>query len=330
MTGVFESHGEWSAGIYENTYINDDGVWKIQSMRFFPTFVTDYDQGWAQDARPLPGVSETLPPDRGPSETYEIFPKAHIPPYHYANPVTGQSPDYPRGAGRPSRSSISAVMRDVEPAMDAIAIETGQSELNAAIAEAARKVARAKDYHELENLENAYGYYLDKNFWDDLADLFATNGSMELAQRGIYKGQERVRGFLHAVFGRGGTQGPVAGRLGNHLQWQPVIHVAPDGQSARIRQRMLQQLNFGPRASMGASVYENEAIKEDGRWKFSVVHTFNTWTAGYEGGWAHSPGLFVPGPSEDYPPDGPPTFEFEMFPNVYDNPYHYRHPVTGR
>jgi hypothetical protein len=93
---------------------------------------------------------------------------------------------------------------------------------------------------------------------------------------------------------------------------------------------MLQQLNFGGRASMGSSVYENEAVKEDGRWKFSFVHTMNTWTAGYDGGWVSNPGRFVPGPSADYPPDGPPTLVFQMFPTVYEIPFHYRHPVTGR
>jgi hypothetical protein len=92
---------------------------------------------------------------------------------------------------------------------------------------------------------------------------------------------------------------------------------------------MMQQLTFGERASMGGSIYENVAVKEDGVWKFRILHTYNTWTAGYDGGWAHDPGRGVPGPSEAYPPDGPPTLEFTMFPNVYHIPYHYLHPVTG-
>ena len=96
MTGVYESHGEWSEGIYENTYVKEGGVWKIRSLRFYPTFVADYDKGWTGDARPLPGVSSELPPDRPPTEIYEIYPKAHIPPYHYPNPVTGEPPQYPR------------------------------------------------------------------------------------------------------------------------------------------------------------------------------------------------------------------------------------------
>jgi hypothetical protein len=194
------------------------------------------------------------------------------------------------------------------------------------VAEAERLVARVKDYHELENLESAYGYYLDKNLWNDLADLFAAEGSMELAQRGRYEGRERVRGFLFEVFG---NEGPVEGRLGNHLQWQPVIHVSENGQTAQIRSRMLQQLSFSGRPSLGAAINENVAVKEDGIWKLARVHAFNTWTAAYAGGWAHAPGTTVPGPSSAYPPDAPPTVRFTMFPNVYDIPFHYAHPVLG-
>jgi acetyl esterase/lipase len=330
MTGVFEGDGEWRTGIYENTYIKQDGVWKIQSLRFFPTFVTDYDAGWAEDAQPPRQVNADLPPDRPPTELYETYPKAHVPPYHYANPVTDRAATYPREAGRPSRDEIRWATATVRhPDSGASGIPEGGLDAAAAMSKAAQLTARVKDYHALENLESAYGYYLDKNLWNDLADLFSADSSMELAQRGIYHGHDRVRGFLLNVFGRGG-EGPVEGRLGNHLQWQPVIHVSPDGTSAKIRSRMMQQLNFGERASMGASIYENEAVKEDGRWKFSFVHTMNTWTAAYDGGWMRSPGRFVPGPSADYPPDGPPTLEFQMFPTVYDIPFHYRHPVTGQ
>src|SRR5262249_37649699 len=135
--------------------------------------------------------------------------------------------------------------------------------------------------------------------------------------------------FLFTVFGRG-QEGPVAGRLGNHVQLQPVIHVSEDGQSAKIRIRVLQQMSFGPRASMGGSVYENEAVKEDGVWKFSVDHTRNTFTAAYDGGWMKTASTVAPGPSKDFPPDAPPTLVFKMFPVVYDIPFHYANPVSGR
>jgi hypothetical protein len=324
MTGVYQRGGQWSEGIYENTFVKQDGKWQIASLHFYPTFISDYDKGWGKDAQPAPGVDAKLPPDRPPTQVYEIYPKAHVPPFHYVNPVTRKAPTYPR-VGGPAQPPPPASLAGAEKHRSAPRVKN----VEAALAQAEMQVARVKDFHELDNLESAYGYYLDKNLWNNLADLFSEQGSMELAQRGVYKGNKRVREFLFTVFGRG-QEGPVAGRLGNHVQMQPVIHVADDGRTAKIRLRMMQQLSFGPRASMGGSIYENEAVKENGVWKFSNVHTYNTFTANYEGGWAKAPGSGVPGPSKELPPDGPATLVFTMFPNVYDIPYHYANPVTGR
>jgi hypothetical protein len=324
MTGVYQRGGQWSEGTYENSFVKQDGRWKIRSLHFYPTFISDYDMGWGKDAQPAPGANARLPPDRPPTQVYEIYPKAHVPPFHYVNPVTGKAPIYP-SVGGPAQPPPPDSLAGAEKHRSAPRVKN----VEAALAQAEMQVARVKDFHELDNLESAYGYYLDKNLWNHLADLFAEQGSMELAQRGVYKGNKRVREFLFTVFGRG-QEGPVAGRLGNHVQMQPVIHVADDGRTAKIRLRMMQQLSFGPRASMGGSIYENEAVKENGVWKFSNVHTYNTFTANYAGGWAKAPGGGVPGPSKELPPDGPPTLVFTMFPNVYDIPYHYANPVTGR
>jgi acetyl esterase/lipase len=324
MTGKYQGEGTWSEGVYENTFVKQDGVWKFESLHFYPTFITDYDKGWAKDAQPAQTASNELPPDRPPTELYEIYPKAHVPPYHYRNPVTGEPPHYP-AVGGPSKQLAAAALESAPKRFTPPQVK----DVDAALTEAERVVGRVKDFHELDNLSSAYGYYLDKNLWNNLADLFAQDGSIELAQRGVYKGQKRVREFLLQVFGRG-QEGPVAGRLGNHVQMQPVIHVADDGQSAKIRIRMIQQLAFGPRASMGASVYENEAVKENGVWKLSVDHTYNTFTAAYIGGWTKGVNTGVPGPSKDLPPDAPPTLVFKMFPSVYDIAFHYANPVSGR
>jgi hypothetical protein len=323
MTGTYQGSATLSEGVYENRVVKEGDVWKFEALRYFPTFITDYDKGWGQDAQPVPGVSRELPPDRPPTDIYEIYPKAHIPPYHYRNPVTGAEPQYPIAAGRPSPTALAHALARPTPASP-----KRIDRVETALAIAEREIGRVKDYHELENLQSAYGYYLDKNLWNDLADLFADRGSMELAQRGVYVGRERVRGFLTNVFGP--KEGPVEGRLGNHLQLQPVIHVSADGQTANIRARLWQQMGSAERASMGGGIYENEAVKEGGRWKFKVSHVFNTFTANYKGGWAKSPGQGVPGPSKTYPPDAPPTTVFAMFPAVYPIPFHYRNPVTGR
>jgi triacylglycerol lipase len=324
MTGHYGQDGQWSEGLYENRYVKQGGVWKIAALHYYPTFITDYAQGWAKDAKPAPGLLADLPPDRPPSSVYEIFPRAHIPPFHYANPVTGQAVHYP--AAGPRASEAKAALASVGK-LRPVAI----GDVTAATADVAGLVERVRSVHEIENLESAYGYYLDKNLFNDLADLFdPVQGSIELAHRGVYGGP-KVREFLVKVFGRG-QEGPVAGRLGNHIQMQPVVTLAADGRSAKIRQRMLQQMSQGGRVSLGGAIYENEAVRgADGVWRFSKVNAWNTFSAGYEGGWARGPTRGMPGPNAELiTPDSPPTRQIAMFPVVYEIPYHYANPVTGR
>ncbi len=38
------------------------------------------------------------------------------------------------------------------------------------------------------NLQNAYGYYLDQKMWDDVTDLFTSDGVLELGGVGLYDG----------------------------------------------------------------------------------------------------------------------------------------------
>jgi len=202
------------------------------------------------------------------------------------------------------------------------------AQLKARIAKTRAQIDRLRDYDQIENLESAYGYYLDKNLWDQLADLFAKDSSMELAQRGVYEGQDHIRAFLHAF---GGAEGPHENQLGNHLNLQPVIHVAPDGKTAKVRARVLQMMGrAGVSASMSGAVYENEFVKEDGVWKYKTDHAYNTWVINYDGGWAKQTRGTLPGQNKTVPPDRPPTLVFEAFPKVVDVPIHYKNPVTGR
>ncbi len=324
MTGMYGKSGQWSEGTYENTFVKQNGVWKLKSLHFYPTFISAYAKGWGQDAEPVPGESSTLPPDRPPSEVYAIYPKAFVPPFHYRNPATGEPPHYPT-IGGPSAEAAAETLMPAGPRW----IPPRAGNVQTTLADAQRTIDRVKDYDEIENLEAAYGYYLDKDLWGELSSLFADNGSMELAQRGVYVGREHVHTYLLKGLGRG-HEGPAPNMLGNHMQLQPVIDISPDGLHAHMRVYMLQQMAFGSRASIGAAVYENEAVKVDGIWKFLRDHTYNTLGADYAGGWVTGAHPQVPGESKTYPPDTPPTAKVAMFPVVYDIPFHYSNPVTGR
>src|SRR5690606_38555605 len=93
MTGQYKQHAEWRDGIYENTYVKEDGVWKIAALRLQVNFVAPYDSGWSR-LKPGEGLtrseaSKAFPPDRGPTATYRPFPEVNVPPFQALHPVTG-------------------------------------------------------------------------------------------------------------------------------------------------------------------------------------------------------------------------------------------------
>jgi hypothetical protein len=203
-------------------------------------------------------------------------------------------------------------------------LEAQLKKLQTQVEELERRVGRAEDFVALSNLEDAYGYYVDKGQWDQVADLFAKGGRLEIGGRGVYIGQERIRAFLYHL--------PKFqyGQVFNHMQLQPVITVGPDRKSARARWRAVIQAGVLHRsAQWGEGTYENEYVKEEGVWKFKSLHFFVTYYVDYDKGWdkggATPPGL-IPG----FPPDQPPSVEYKTYPDVFIPPYHYKNPVTGK
>ena len=69
------------------------------------------------------------------------------------------------------------------------------------MADLAARAQRLNDEIEVTNLQHAYGYYVDRKMWDDVADLFAADGTMEIGLQGVYVGRKSIRRGLNA-FGR--------------------------------------------------------------------------------------------------------------------------------
>ncbi len=142
-----------------------------------------------------------------------------------------------------------------------------------------------------------------------------------------------------------GKNGPAFGMLCDHIQLQDVIHVAPDGKTARARWRALLQGGSHdlkpeknphlPRQWWEGGLYENEYVKEDGVWKVKVMGHNLTWQGDFEKGWAHQEpyeGAFW---SKTFPEDplGPDEIVPALstfWPYTTLVPFHYPHPVTGQ
>lgn len=196
--------------------------------------------------------------------------------------------------------------------------------LQETIRQSAASASAANDWTAIANLQASYGFYVDKSRWDDAAALFANDATLEIAGRGIFVGRERISEYLH---GLGDME---YGRLYNHMQLQPVIHIDPDGLHAKARWRSFMQVGrLGREARWGDAVYENAYVKEDGVWKISKLHSFITFYVEFDQGW-NKGGVELPKPFDNMAPDGGATVQYGAFPEVFLPPYHYKNPVTGQ
>jgi hypothetical protein len=344
-------YARWEEGTYENTFVKEGRVWKLQAVHYYPRVITDYDLGWAQDAQPAPAQSATVAPDAPSSQVYASYPELVYVGLHYANPVTGKAAQYPAGtviATIPGGSAAAA-----------------QSNNKVALAELARSINAVIAVDAVENLNSSYGYYIDESNWDGMASTFSlVAGAKELTGAGVYVGQERIRKVLN-------LRGPQGGRSANfftiHQLVQPVIHVADDGLHAKARLRLYQSGGNadGSSGSWIGGIYENTAVFENGEWKFGIQDLHHLFNASYRNGWARfgvaarpaasaitstaatseasgravlgggiqqglggarGPGSFV----TEMPPDRKIRSRQYAFPEITEPAFHYRNPVSGR
>lgn len=184
------------------------------------------------------------------------------------------------------------------------------------------EVAALRDKDAIITLQTAYGYYVDKAQWDEAADLFAREATLEIAARGQFRGQDRIRDYLHAL-------PPLThGTVFNHMQLQPLITV--EGDQAKGRWRAIMEVGFVDAEELcGEATYENAYVREDGVWKIAKLHAFVTYYVRWNEGWSKG-GVPMGTALENMTPDAPQTVAYNSFPDVYIPPYHYPNPVTGK
>jgi SnoaL-like domain len=199
--------------------------------------------------------------------------------------------------------------------------------LEAKLASLQKQVALLEDVKAIERLQQAYGYYVSEGMTSEAAALFSDSptASIELGQQGVYVGKKRIREFLVH-----GGEGLKDGEIRESPIVQGVIHVAPDGMTAKARFRTLVMAGiYGQDGQWIEGPFENEYVKEDGVWKLGKLHWYTTVIGSYDEGWFKKPSP-APGPLTDLPPDRPPSEKYASYPSFYLPPYHYLHPVTGK
>jgi hypothetical protein len=268
----------YTLAIFENRYVRQDDIWRIREMRIFPLMKTDYAQGWAKSQLVDPPPAKEYAPDRPAPESDVMTPGA-IPVFFQPNPATGKPVTLSPGTKTLGHERLLPA-----PAAHSHAPTSG--DLGARLAEAERRRAVSKAWDGAENMNSAYGDYLDDLDFGPLGKLFARNGNKEVPFIGVYIGRDRISA-------RDATSPPPGLRprtsLPIHWRTQPVILVASDGRSAAIRSRLFQTGSNRTRASgLSGGMYNDQVVLEDGVWKlWSVeIDEFYFSSPTYEGGWS--------------------------------------------
>ncbi|MEO6153296.1 MAG: nuclear transport factor 2 family protein [Croceibacterium sp.] len=216
-----------------------------------------------------------------------------------------------------------------------------------------QRVGLLEDIQAIRRLHWAYGYYIDFNRPEEVAELFAEDGAVVFLS-GEYVGHAGVkRLYGDWIAGRftGGKPGPVNGLLLDHFQMQDVITVAPDRQTAKGRfhgillggwhddfQETREEMM--PQQFMEAGIYENDYVKVanefgEGTWRIKRLDYMMQWQGDYENGWAHTTAHLQPAtktwPEDPLGPDRllPADQHRKTWPYRQDVPMHFAHPKFG-
>jgi hypothetical protein len=203
-----------------------------------------------------------------------------------------------------------------------------QAEIDALTA----RVEKLEGIRAIKTLQRAFGYYVDRGLWEEAAQLFTQDGTIEIGVDGVYRWPERIAEYLYRL--HGGQEGLVYGQLNEWVTLQPAIHVAEDGRSATARWRDLGMLGqYKKHAEWRDGIYENTYEKgADGVWRIASMHLYVNFVAPYEKGWARlkpDEGLQPSAASRAFPPDAPSSVTYAPFPAVQVPPFAAPHPVTG-
>ncbi len=97
LGGPSAGEGAWTSAIYENTSVDEGGTWKLSGMDLDYVWTAPSRGGWvrvkAPPTAPEIAMIKEFPPDRPLRGSIAApFPKVHVVPFHYTNPVSGRVP----------------------------------------------------------------------------------------------------------------------------------------------------------------------------------------------------------------------------------------------
>jgi hypothetical protein len=178
--------------------------------------------------------------------------------------------------------------------------EGAAPESGATPATLAGRIAALNAENDVRNLQDAYGYYVDLRMWDDVVDLFAEDGVIEIGGT-LYKGKAGVRRAMERM----GPAGLTHGVLNDHPLFDVMVKVMPGGNEAFSRGTELGMIGEADEgtARWEVNVFRNRFVRENGLWKIREMRITPVMRADYRTGWGNGaarppmPAMLGPNPA---------------------------------
>ena len=252
----------WEVSVYNNRFVKESGIWKVREMRVFPLFRSEYRKGWGK-SRIVETLSGALTPDRPLPAAETGGQDRLVPAFVSVHPVTGKQIAPPPGMKLVATQPLTGTIAEPKAKQAA-------TDMAIRMKEAARKLMVARAYDGAEHVSSSYGFYADDSQWNWLSALFGKTGTKQIPFAGYYTGYDRIS---HALFLEYGDPVDVATAkmetIAFHWRIQPVINVAPDGRSARLRTYLFHPntSKAGSSTLFGAMYPDDHLILEEGVWR---------------------------------------------------------------
>jgi hypothetical protein len=178
---------------------------------------------------------------------------------------------------------------------------------------------RSADILEILNLHARYNYYLEQGrfdlVWEECITHKDPRAKVELTDSGVYEGLDKVK----RIFMNAANKKPIQQRgvMPTLFIATPLVVVSKDGKTAKGQWHV-----FGPHAMKVTPYpgdeqkltaywffgkYDDEFVKEDGKWKFLSLRSIVWFRSPIDQGWLKQQDCRRIPTYEDFPPDKPPV-----------------------
>src|SRR5262245_10901573 len=163
--------------------------------------------------------------------------------------------------------------------------------------------------------------------WDDVVDLFADQGVVEVGGHGVWRGKAGVRRWLETM----GPAGLRHGQLNDRVQFDVTVEIAPGGNEAWARGIELGMLGEADQEKgwWEVAAFKHRFVRDGGVWKVRELRRFPVMKADVFQGWGTGR-VLDPVPSGAGKPDAPVPAADVAAPGLAVPAFLGRHPVTEK